>query len=82
MQPSGLKFAIHKRNRKLDRVGPAYCDEFHVLSMEEVTRYILFDVQHNNIFTVGGTFFRQKRAGVGDWGAVLGTIGRALLHVV
>ena len=67
MQLSGLKFAIHKCNRQLDRIGPAYSDEYGALSMDEVTRYILFDVQHNDMFTVGGKIFRQKR-GLAIWG--------------
>ena len=61
LQSSGLRFAIHKRHRRLNRLGPAYCNEYDVISMEEITRYIMFDVHKNDIFTIGGKIFRQKR---------------------
>ena len=64
MQSSGMRFAIHKRNHNLDRLGPAYCDEYDVISMEEIKRYILFDINLNDIFTIGGKIFPQKRGAV------------------
>ena len=57
----GLLFAIHKRNRKLDRLGCGYVTEFHHVTMSDVMAYMNFDVYHNDIFLIGSRVAKQKR---------------------
>ena len=58
---NGLLFSIHRRNRKLDRLGRGYTSDFHILSMSDVLAYMNFDVYHNDIFVIGSRVAKQKR---------------------
>ena len=56
-----LRFALNRADRKLDRLGIGYTKYFTNIKFSEVLNYCRFEVHENDIFTVGGRVFRQKR---------------------
>ena len=56
----------------LDRLGKSSGGRFHVLSSEEVMRYLTFDIQPNNLVVLGPLILRPGLIGV-PIGGFLGT---------
>ena len=54
-----LRFAINKIDRKLDRVGTGHCDLYHNVHMDDVKRYVYFDVFCNHAFVLTNLVLRQ-----------------------
>ena len=60
-----LWFSIAKGGqRHLDRIGKASSSDFTTMSFEEVRRYVLFDTEFCNLFTIGELIVRQGLKGV------------------
>jgi hypothetical protein len=57
----GLWFCIHKTHRAHDRLGKAYGSDFQEVSIEDVWRFVDYDLYHNDAFQVGNRIYRQKR---------------------
>ena len=70
---SGLIFSIHKRNRKLDKLGKGYASEFHILTMQEVINYLSL--------TSTLMIFSSLEAGSHDSAAELQLVAHALHSV-
>ena len=68
-----LRFAINRQDRKLDRIGTGYEKYFTNITWEEVLNFCKFDVLKNDIFTMGGSVYRQIR------GIAIGGTGSAQL---
>ena len=54
-------FAINKLGRKLDRMGIRHGKYFTNIKFSNILRFCRFDIFHNDVFTMGGSVFRQIR---------------------
>ena len=56
-----LRFAINGIDRKLDRIGSGSPDLFHNIPVDDVLRYVYFDIFYNDAFVFTNQVLRQKR---------------------
>ena len=57
-------FSLGKLDKRLDRVGKA-CGPYHtVISQEELTRYVKWDIHHNTVLTLGCLLLQQTNIGM------------------
>ena len=54
-------FAVHKKNRKLDKIGIGYSDDYTNMTWKDVEAYIKYNYFHSNFFVVGNRFLHQRK---------------------
>ena len=58
---NGPTFAIHNKDRKLDKIGIGYSGDFTSITWEDIATYVKYDVFDNDFFVVGNRLYRQKK---------------------
>ena len=58
---NGPIFAVHNKNRKLDKIGIGYSGHFTNVTWEDIVTYMNYDIFDNYFFVVGNRLFRQKK---------------------
>ena len=56
-----LTFAVNRIDRKLDRIGSGSPELYHNIDIDQVLRYVYFDVFCNDAFVFSNWVLRQKR---------------------
>ena len=68
-----LRFAINGKDRKLDRIGSGSPDLFHNIPIDDILRYVYFNVFCNDAYVFANHVLRHKRglAIGGPWSSQL-----------
>ena len=56
-----LRFAVNRIDRKLDRIGSGSPELYHNIDIQQVLRYVYFDIFCNDAFVFSNWVLRQKR---------------------
>ena len=54
-------FAVHNKNRKLDKIGTGYSGVCTNITWKDIVSYMNYDGFDNDFFVVGNRLFRQKK---------------------
>ena len=55
-----VKFAVHKWDRKLDRLGWGPGDQYWQLDFNDIRTFVHYEICKNDVLTVGGKILRQR----------------------
>ena len=58
---NGPNFAVHNKNRKLDKIGIGYSGDFTNVTWKDIVTYMNYDIFDNDFFVVGNRLFRQNK---------------------
>ena len=61
IRKKGPTFAVHNKNRKLDKIGIGYSGDYTNVSWEDIATYMNYDLFDSDFFVVGNHLFRQKK---------------------
>ena len=57
----GPIFAVHNKNRKMDKIGIGYSEDYTNITWKDIQTYIKYDVFDNNFFVIGNPLLCQKK---------------------
>ena len=57
----GPIFAVHNKNKKMDKIGIGYSEDYTNITWDDIQTYIRYDVFDNDFFVVGNRLLRQKK---------------------
>ena len=52
---------MHNKNKKMDKIGIGYSEDYTHITWEDIQTYIRYDVFDHNFFVVGNRLWRQKK---------------------